>query len=200
MVPRSSADALRGTVTAVVVGVWSILMPASELPHRFGYYAAVAAFLLGLRFGFRAIGMFFVCCIAIAIANAAGRGACTASSNNVRCGFDAAAPILIFGYFVGPTIVGALSSGFVRTSRVVRSSTQGVFDHPRDRGTLLPGRTIVVALAAATTAFLGFALVPLHGARLFLPALAACVAFGLAPSYATDDAPVPAVRSGVPSW
>ena len=96
MLPRSTADAFRGTVTAVVVGVWSILMPSSELPHGFGYYAAVAAFLLGLRFGSRAIGMFFVCCIAIGIANAAGRGACTPNSNNVRCGFDAAAPLLIW--------------------------------------------------------------------------------------------------------
>ena len=175
-------------------------MPASELPHGFGYYAAAAAFLLGLRFGSRAIGMFFICCIAIAIADAAGRGACTANSNNVRCGFDAAAPLLIFGYFIGPTIVGALSRGFVRMSRVARASTQGAFDQPRDRGPVLLGRTIVVALAAATTAFLGFALVPLHGARLLLPALAACVALGLAPSYGTDDAPVPAARSGVPSW
>ena len=184
----------------MVVGVWSILMPASELPHGFGYYAAAAAFLLGLRFGSRAIGMFFVCCIAIAIADAAGRGACTAHSNNVRCGFDAAAPILIFGYFIGPTIVGALSSGSLRMARVVRASTHGVFDHSRDRGTLVLGHTMVVALGAAATAFLGFALVPLHGARLFLPALAACVAFGLAPSYGTDDAPVPAAPSGVPSW
>lgn len=198
--PRSTADAVRGTVTAVVVGVWSTLMPSSELPHGFGYYAAVAAFLLGLRFGSRAVGMFFVCCVAIAIADAAGRGACTASSNNVRCGFDAAAPILIFGYFIGPTIVGALSSGFVRMSSVVRASTQGVFDPARDRGTLLFGHTIVVALAAAATAFLGLALVPLHGSPLFLPALAACLAFGLAPSYGADDAPVPAARSGVPSW
>ena len=200
MLPRSTADAFRGTVTAVVVGVWSILMPASELPHRFGYYAAVAAFLLGLRFGSRAIGMFFVCCVAIGIADAAGRGACTPNSNNVRCGFDAAAPILIFGYFIGPTIVGALLSGFVRMSRVVRASTQGVLNEPRDRGTLLLGHTIVVALAAAATAFVGFALLPLHGTRLLLPALAACVAFGLAPSYGTDDVSVPAARSGVPSW
>jgi len=200
MVLRSTADAFRGTVTAVVVGVWSILMPASELPHGFGYYAAVAAFLLGLRFGSRAIGMFFVCCVAIGIADAAGRGVCTPNSNNVSCGFDAAAPILIFGYFIGPTIVGALSSGFVRMSRIVRASAQGMFDEPRDRGTLLLGHTIVVALAAAATAFVAFALLPLHGARLFLPALAACVAFGLAPSYSTDDASVPAARSGVPSW
>jgi hypothetical protein len=65
---------------------------------------------------------------------------------------------------------------------------------------LLLGHTIVVALAAAATAFVGFALLPLHGTRLLLPALAACVAFGLAPSYGTDDVSVPAARSGVPSW
>ena len=200
MVPRSTADTVRGTVTAVVVGVWSILMPASELPHRFGYYAAVAAFLLGLRFGSRAIGMLFVCCVAIAIADLAGRGACTATSNNVKCGFDAAAPILIFGYFIGATIVGALLSGLVRGSSVVRASAHGAADQQRDRGTLLLGHTIVVALAAATTAFLGFALLPLHGARLFLPALAACVALGLAPSYGTHEAPAPAARQDVPSW
>jgi hypothetical protein len=200
MLPRSTADAFRGTVTAVVVGVCSILMPASELPHGFGYYAAVAAFLLGLRFGTRAIGMFFVCCVAIGIANAAGRGACTPASNNVRCGFDAATPLLIFGYFIGPTIAGALSRGFVRTSRLVLASRQGAFDEPRDRGTLLLGHTVVVALAAATTAFVGFALLPIHGARLFLPALAACVAFGLTPSYGADEVTAPATPRRAPSW
>jgi len=127
------------------------------------------------------------------------RGACTPNSNNVRCGFDAAAPLLIFGYFIGPTIVGALSRGFVRTSRVVLASAQGAFE-PRDPGTLLLGHTIVVALAAATTAFVGFAPVPLHGARLFLPALAACVAFGLTPSYGADDVTVPATPRRAPSW
>jgi len=74
--PCSTADAIRGTATAVVVGVWSTLLPASELLHHFGYYAAIATLLLGLRFGLRAIGMLFVCCIAIAVAGAtAGRGA-----------------------------------------------------------------------------------------------------------------------------
>ena len=196
----STADAIRGSVAATVVGVWTILMPAAELPHRFGYYAAVVAFLLGLRFGPRAIGMFFLCCVAIGIARVTGRGPCTPSSNNVRCGFDAAAPILIFGYFIGPTIAGVLLRGFVRASTVVRASTHGVFDRPRDSGTLLVGHTLVVALAAATTAFLGFALLPLHGASLFLPSIAACVAAGLAPSYCTREAPVPAARSDVPIW
>ena len=67
----STADTIRGTSTCVVAGVMTILMPASELPHKFGYYAAVAAFLLGLRFGLRAIGMFFICCVAIGIAEPA---------------------------------------------------------------------------------------------------------------------------------
>ena len=196
----STADAIRGAVAATVVGVWTMLMPASQLPHKFGYYAAVVTFLLGLRFGPRAIGMLFLCCVAIGIAEITGPGPCTSSSNNVRCGFDAAAPILIFGYFIGPTIAGVLLRGFVRASMVVRASTQGVFDRPRDSGTLLVGHTIVVALAAATAAFLGFAVLPLHGASLFLPSVAACVAAGLAPSYCTREAPVPAARGDVPIW
>jgi len=200
MVSRSAADTIRGTATAVIVGVWSILLPPSELPHEFGYYAVVAAFLLGLRFGSRAVGMVLVCCVAIAIANAEGRAACTPTSDHVRCAFHAAAPFLIFGYFIGPTIVGALLSGFVRLASAVHAPTQGVFVGPRDRGALLIGHTIVVAVAVAATAFVGFALLPVHGAPLVLPGLAACVAFGLAPSYGADEAPTTTAGSGAPSW
>jgi len=189
----ATADSVRGTVTAAVVGVWAILTPASALPHEFGYYVAVAAFLLGLRFGLRALGMFFVCCVAIGIAEAVGTGGCAAGSNNFRCAFEAAAPLLIFGYFVGPTLAGALLNGAVRLSR------RRGFD-PRRGGTLVLGHTVVVALAAAVIAFVAFALVPLHGSSSFLPGLAACLAFGLSPSYDADVQPVPAPRADAPTW
>jgi hypothetical protein len=196
-VRASTADSVRGTLTCAVVGVSTILTPASELPHKFGYYVAFATFVLGLRFGSRAIGMLFVCCVALWMAGAT-RGACT--SSYFRCGFDAATPWLIFGYFIGPTIAGALVSGLVRVSRVARAARRGVFAGPRDRDALLLRHTAVVALAAATAAFAGFALLPLYGASLFLPSIAACVAFGLAPSYRIGDAPLPATPGGTPTW
>ena len=199
----STADAVRGTFTSVVVGVMTILMPASELPHKFGYYAAAAAFLLGLRFGLRAIGMFFVCCVAIGIAEAAGRGVCTPNSNAFKCGFEAAAPFLIFGYFIVPTIAGAVLGGVARLSgMVVRDSARTVLEGPREReAPLRLGHTVAVALAAAATAFAVFAVLPLAGAPLFLSSLAACVACGLAPSYGAERAPVPAAQADIPpTW
>ena len=199
--PCSTADAIRGSAAAVVVGVWSTLVPAAELPHQFGYYAAAAAFLLGVRFGVRATGMLFVCCIAVAVAGAtAGRGACTPSSDHVTCAFDAAEPFLIFGYFIGPTIVGAVVSGSLRMSKIVLTPSPGKVGGPRER-VLLPGHTIVIATAAATTAFIGLVLLSLPGGHLFFPALAACVAFGLAPSYSAENEPASAKRvDDVPSW
>lgn len=184
----------------MVVGVWTILMPASGLPHAFGYYAVVVAFLFGLRFGFRALGMLLICCVAIGVGDAVGRGSCTTSSSHYRCAFEAAAPILIFGYLIGATIAGALLSGFVAMSTVVRESRHGAFRAPRDRGSLLVGHTVVVAMAAAAAAFVGFAALPLHGAPLFLPSVAACVALGLAPSYADDAVQASAAPSGAPTW
>ena len=60
--------------------------------------------------------------------------------------------------------------------------------------------TVSVALAAAGAAFLAFALLPLSGAPLFLPAIAACVPFGLAPSYRIDGAPTLPTQADAPSW
>jgi hypothetical protein len=194
----STADTVRGTVTCVTVGVSTILTPASRLPHGFGYYAAAAAFLLGLRFGARAIGMLFVCCVAIGVAEVAGQGVCTPSSNSYRCGFEAAAPLLIFGYFVFPTIAGALLGGLGRLSRGV--SRRALLQGPHDSGTLHLGHTLVVAMAAAGAAFIALALIPRSGAPLLLPALAACVAFGLAPSYGIGSAPTPPARADAPTW
>lgn len=190
-------DSIRGTVTCVVVGVGTILTPASELPHRFGYYVAFATFVLGLRFGSRAIGMLVVCCVALWIAQAPP-GPCT--SSYFTCGVHAAEPWLIFGYFVGPTIAGAFVSAMVGMSRVARASRRGVLEGPRDHGAVLAGHTAVVALAAAAAAFGGVALLPLHGASLFLPSVAACVAFGLAPSYRVDEAQLQPARSTTPTW
>ncbi len=199
--PRSTVDAIRGTVTAVVVGVWTILMPASGLPHKFGYYAAVAAFLLGLRFGFRAIPMLAICCVAIGVAEVAGRGVCTPNSNSLKCGFEAAAPFLIFGYFIVPTIVGAMLGGVGRLSGIVlRDSRRAGFQAPRDGGALRVGRTVVVAVAAAVVTFVAFALLPFSSAPLFLSSVAACVALGLAPSYTTDGTSVLATRPDAPTW
>jgi len=65
---------------------------------------------------------------------------------------------------------------------------------------LLPGHTLVVAAAAAMAAFTGFVLLSLPGGHLFLPALAACVGFGLAPSYGADAKPASARRVDAPSW
>lgn len=178
----SAVDAVRGTVTCVVVGVATILTPASRLPHGYGYYAAAAAFLLGVRFGVRAVGMLFVCCVAIGIAEVAGAAVCTPSSSSYRCGFEAAAPLLIFGWFAFPTIAGALLGGLGRLSRAV-------LRRQRERGTLHLRHTLAVAVAAAGAAFVAFALIPLSGEPLLVPALAACVAFGLAPSYRVAGAP-----------
>ena len=195
-----TADTVRGTVTSVIVGVSTILMPASRLPHQFGYYAAFAAFLLGLRFGVRALGMLFACCVAIAVAEISGQGVCTPSSNSYKCGFEAAAPFLIFGYFIFPTAAGAMLGGLGRLSGVLRNSRPAAAPGPRDARALRPGRTVVVASAAAAVAGGVFAFLPLSGAPLFLPAIAACVAFGLAPSYRVEPAyPLPN-RADVPSW
>ena len=198
----STADTIRGTSTCVVAGVMTILMPASELPHKFGYYAAVAAFLLGLRFGLRAIGMFFICCVAIGIAEATGRGVCTPNSNAFKCGFEAAAPFLIFGYFIFPTIAGVVLGGIGQLSgMVVSDSARTVFHgRPKREAPLRLGHTVAVALAAAAMAFVVFALLPLSGAPLLLPSLAACVACGLAPSYGAERAPVRAARADIPTW
>lgn len=194
----STANSVRGTLTCVVVGVGTILTPASALPHKFGYYVAFATFVLGLRFGSRAIAMLLVCCVVLWITEAT-RGACT--SDHFRCGVAAATPWLIFGNFVGPTIAGAFVSAMVGVSRVARASRRGLLEAPRDRGALLLGPSAVVALTAAAAAFVGVALVPLHGAPLFLPSVAACVACGFAPSYRIDEAPVPAAaRSSTPTW
>jgi hypothetical protein len=194
----STADSVRGTLTCVVVGVGTILTPASALPHKFGYYVAFATFVLGLRFGSRAIAMLLVCCVVLWITEAT-RSACT--TDYFRCGVAAATPWLIFGYFVGPTIAGALVSGMVGVSRVARASRRGVFEAPRDHGALLLRHSAVVALAAAAAAFVAVALLPLYGAPLFLPSVAACVAFGCAPSCRIDEAPVPAAaRSSTPTW
>ncbi len=205
MVPRSTADAVRGTVTCVVVGVWSTLVPSSELPHKFGYYAVVAVFLLGLRFGVRAIGMFFVACVALGIANATARTPC--GLNHYQCGFDAAEPFLIFGYLIFPTIAGALVSGVFRLSGTVAPRTlRRTHDPPHEQRMLSLGPTASIALGAAATAFAGFAALPLSGAPLFLPSIAACVAFGLAPSSVesaslpeSDSLPAPSGRAE-PWW
>ena len=194
-------DAIRGTVTAAVVGVWTILMPASALPHKFGYYAAAAALLLGVRFGFRAVPMLAVCCIAIGAAEVAGRGVCTPNSDRLKCGFEAAAPFLIFGYFVIPTIVGAVLGGVGRASRMVlRHSRRVGFQAPRDGGALRVGRTVVVAVSAAAVTFVAVALLPLSGAPLFLSSVAACVALGLAPSYSAGSHSVLTIRPDAPTW
>ena len=145
-------------------------MPASGLPHGFGYYAAVAAFLLGLRLGARAVVMLFVCCVAIAVAEVAGRDVCTPNSNAYKCGFEAAAPLLIFGYFILPTIAGAMLGGLGR----LRNSPRAVFRTSRAGGTVRWGHTAVVGLAAGVIAFAAFAVLPVGGAPLFLPSLAAC--------------------------
>ena len=187
----STADTVRGTVTCVTVGVATILTPASRLPHGFGYYAAAAAFLLGLRFGARAIAMLFVCCVAIGVAEVAGQGVCTPNSSSYRCGFEAAAPFLIFGYFAFPTVAGALLGGLGRMSRtVLRGPRMTLVRGTRGGGALLLGHTLLVAMAAAGAAFVTFALIPLSGAPLLLPALAAVVAFGLAPSHRVAGSPV----------
>jgi len=176
-------------------------MPASELPHKFGYYAAVAALLLGLRFGFRAVGMLGVCCVAIGIAEVAGRGVCTPDSNSYKCGFEAAAPFLIFGYYVFPTIAGAVLGAVARLSgTALRNSRRALAQGPRTGRVLRPGPTFAVAVATAAVTFIAAALLPLSGEPLFLPSIAACAAFGLAPSYVTDGARVPAARADVPTW
>jgi hypothetical protein len=197
--PCSTADAIRGTLTAVVVGVWSSLLPSTDLPHGFGYYVAIAVLLLGLRFGFRATGMLLACCIAVAVAGAtAGRGPCTASSDHVTCAFDAAEPLLIFGYFIGPTLAGALVAGFVGVSKTLMHG-RGIASTARTR-TLLTGHTITVAAAAAATSFIVFTLAPLPGPHQVLAGLAACVAFGLGPSYAAERTTPPATAIDRPSW
>lgn len=195
-----TADTVRGTVTCVIVGVATILMPASRLPHQFGYYAALAAFLLGLRFGVRALGMLAVCCVAIAVAEISGQGVCTPSSSSYKCGFEAAAPFLIFGYFIFPTAAGVMLGGLGRLSGALRNSRPAGAQGPRDAQALRPGRTLVVALAAAAVAGGVFAFLPLSGAPLFLPAIAACVAFGFSPSYRVQRASPPPSRADVPTW
>jgi hypothetical protein len=109
------ADMFRGTATCVVIGAVVILMPASALPRGFGYHVAFAVFLLGLRFGHRAIGMLFAGTVAVAVAHLAGRGACTPSSDAMSCGFAAAAPILIFGCFVVAAILVVAALTAMRT-------------------------------------------------------------------------------------
>jgi hypothetical protein len=188
-------------VTATVVGVWTILMPASGLPHRFGYFAAVAAFLLGVRFGARAVPMLAVCCVAIGIAEIAGRGVCTPNSNSLKCGFEAAAPFLIFGYFLIPTIAGAMLGGVGRAWRLVlRDSRRAGLRAPRDGGELRVARTVVVAVGGAAVTFVAFALLPFSGAPLFLPSVAACVVLGLAPSYGAASPSDLAIRPRAPTW
>ncbi|HEY7967277.1 MAG TPA: hypothetical protein VID68_09625 [Solirubrobacteraceae bacterium] len=198
--PRSTADIFRGGLTTIVVGVVSVLVPPASLPPHFGYYAVAAAFLLGMRFGPRAIAMFFIGCVAVGLANLAGRGACVPSSDHVRCGFEAAEPLLVFGYFVGPTLAGVLVGAAIRVSRAVRSQA-GVSPAvlPPGRERLLIGHTLTVALAAATAAFLALALLSPGGGSLLLPALGACVAFGLAPTYA-GETPERSAHTSAPSW
>ena len=176
----------------MAVGVGTIVVPGSALPHGFGYYAVIGAFLLGLRFGFRAIGMLVACCVAIAAAEVAGPGACGASSRAVTCAFHAAAPLLIFGEMVGPVIAGALLRGLARLSRA-DAVTSG--DAP-----LSIGGTAAIGAAAGVTAFAVFAIVPLHGAPLFMPSIAACVAIGLAPTFVARPAPVAASSADTPRW
>jgi len=197
----TTANTIRGTATCMVVGVSTSLMPASALPHKFGYYAAAAAFVLGLRYGSRAFGMLLACCVAIGIAEIAGQGVCTPNSSSYRCGVEAAAPLLIFGYFLIPTIAGAALGGIGRLSgTAVRSTRPSVLEASRERVTLRLGHTAAVALAAATTAFIAVALLPLSGEPLFLPSIAACVALGLTPTYCAQDAPLPAAPSGTLTW
>jgi hypothetical protein len=196
-----TADTLRGSGACVAIGVASVLLPPAQLPRGFGYYAAGALFLLGLRFGARAIGMFLAACAAIAVAVFAGRGGCTPSSDHLRCSLDAATPLLVFGYFVVPLLAGALLGGAGRLSAFVARATRGDAG-PRlgfDRDTLAVGHTVAVALASASVAFVAVALLPLSGPQLFLPSLAACAALGLAPSY--REAPARVQRpQAPPTW
>lgn len=180
------ADILRGTATCVVIGAVVILMPASSLPHGFGYDVALAAFLLGLRFGHHAVGMLFAGTLAVGIAQLAGRGGCTPASGGVSCGFAAATPFLIFGYFVVPTLAGALLAL--------------ALCRPAQHGPLRGGHTLSVAVAAGVTTFVACALLPHSGATMLLPSLAGCLAAGLAPSYGVERVPAPAARAGPVSW
>ena len=169
----------------MVVGVWTILTPASALPLASATTprAQRSCWAFGSDLG--ALGMFFVCCVAIAVAQAAATGGCTAGSDNVRCSFEAAEPLLVFAYFIGPTPAGAPLSSVLRLSpRAAAQAARRGFAPSRERGaTLVLGQTLCVALASATAAFIAFALIRHQGTSLFLPAVAACVAFGLSPSY-----------------